>query len=59
LVDTDMVGDNPVIADRLADRIPVGRLGRAAEVADMVAAVVANGYVTGQTVSVDGGLHPR
>jgi NAD(P)-dependent dehydrogenase (short-subunit alcohol dehydrogenase family) len=37
----------------------VGRLGRAAEVADMVAAVVANGYVTGQTVSVDGGLHPR
>ena len=43
----------------LARRIPVGRLGRPDEVADLVAAVVRNGYLTNQVLSVDGGLHPR
>ncbi len=42
----------------LARRIPVGRLGRPDEVADMVAAVVRNPFMTGQTVRVDGGLRP-
>jgi len=46
-------------ASTLARRIPVGRLGHVDEVAHMVMSLLNNAYVTGQTVSVDGGLHPR
>ena len=44
---------------QLASRIPVGRLGRPEEVAEAVLAIVENPFITAQTVSVDGGLHPR
>ena len=47
--------ENPAITERFAARIPVGRLGRPEEVADLTLAVIANGYVTGQTISIDGG----
>ena len=43
----------------LAQRIPVGRLGKPAEVADVALAILRNGYVTNQVVSVDGGNYPR
>lgn len=43
----------------LARRVPVGRLGRPEEVAGAVHALVTNPYVTAQTFSVDGGMHPR
>lgn len=43
----------------LGRRIPVGRLGRPAEVADLALAMLRNGYLTSQVVSVDGGMHPR
>jgi 3-oxoacyl-[acyl-carrier protein] reductase len=43
----------------LASRIPVGRLGRPEEVADLALAVLRNGYLTGQIIGLDGGLHPR
>jgi 3-oxoacyl-[acyl-carrier protein] reductase len=59
LIDTEMIADGGAERDELARSIPVGRLGRPDEVADVVLAVVANGYITGQTFSVDGGLHPR
>ncbi|GAA1297222.1 3-oxoacyl-ACP reductase [Planotetraspora silvatica] len=39
--------------------IPVGRFGRPEEVADLAMAVLRNGYLTNQVVSVDGGSHPR
>lgn len=42
----------------LAERIPVRRLGRPEEVADLALAILRNGYLTDQVVSVDGGLHP-
>lgn len=42
----------------LAAGTPVGRLGDSEEVADMVAAVVHNGYMTGQSIVLDGGRHP-
>jgi 3-oxoacyl-[acyl-carrier protein] reductase len=42
----------------LAARVPVGRLGTPAEVADLALAILRNGYVTNQVVSVDGGMHP-
>lgn len=59
LVETDMITGNPAIAERFAGRIPVGRLGLPEEVADLTLAVIANGYITGQTISIDGGLYPR
>jgi 3-oxoacyl-[acyl-carrier protein] reductase len=42
----------------LAQRVPVGRLGRPDEVADLALAVLRNGYVTNQVISIDGGMHP-
>ncbi len=53
---TGMLPGEPV---ELAGRVPVGRLGRPAEVADLAAAVLNNGYVTNQVISIDGGLHPH
>ena len=44
---------------QLAARIPVGRLGTPAEVADLTVAVLRNGYITNQVFSVDGGVYPR
>lgn len=44
---------------QLAELIPVGRLGQPEEVASIVSAIVENPYITAQTVSVDGGMHPR
>jgi 3-oxoacyl-[acyl-carrier protein] reductase len=43
----------------LATMIPVGRLGTPEEVADMAMAMLRNGYMTNQVVSLDGGMHPR
>ncbi len=39
--------------------IPVGRLGRPGEVADMALAMLCNGYLTNKVVALDGGLIPR
>jgi len=35
--------------------VPVGRLGRPEEVADLAVAVLSNGYLTGQVLLLDGG----
>jgi len=37
------------------DLIPVGRLGAADEVADVVVLLAQIGYITGQTINVNGG----
>jgi len=39
--------------------IPVGRLGRPEEVANLALAVLRNAYLTNQVISLDGGMHPR
>jgi len=44
---------------QLAGRVPVGRLGSSGEVAEAVLSLVSNPFITAQTVSVDGGMHPR
>ena len=53
--DTQMLPGDP---GDLAQRIPVGRLGRPEEVAALALAVLANGYVTDQVLGIDGGMHP-
>ena len=58
LIDSDMLPDDPAVRARLADSLPVGRLGTADEVADVVAAVVHNAFLTNQSILIDGGRHP-
>jgi len=43
----------------LSTKVPVGRLGTPAEVADMALAMLRNAYLTNQVVLLDGGMHPR
>ncbi len=54
LIETDMSTSFP--AD-VAKRIPIGRMGTPEEIAQVVIMVVANAYMTGQTVAVNGGVH--
>jgi len=54
LIATDMSTSFPPDA---AKRIPIGRMGTPEEVAQVVIMVVANPYMTGQTVPVNGGVH--
>jgi 3-oxoacyl-[acyl-carrier protein] reductase len=58
LIESDMLPAEPEVRERLAASLPVGRLGTADEVADLVAAVVRNPFVTNQSFLIDGGLHP-
>src|SRR5579883_283744 len=53
LIDTEM--GKPLIEAGIAARIPVGRVGTGDEIAQAVLMVVGNGYMTGQTVAVNGG----
>ncbi|MBB5414892.1 3-oxoacyl-[acyl-carrier protein] reductase [Paraburkholderia atlantica] len=53
-IDTEMAA--PLKAANVAERLPVGRLGEADEVAQVVLMVVGNGFVTGQTIPVNGGV---
>ncbi|NOX56469.1 MAG: 3-oxoacyl-ACP reductase FabG [Planctomycetes bacterium] len=54
LVETDMVRSNP---NARADLIPVGRFGHVDEVAQVIVLLAQNGYITGQTISVNGGWY--
>jgi 3-oxoacyl-[acyl-carrier protein] reductase len=54
--DTQMLPGDP---GDLAQRIPVGRLGKPGEVADLALALLRNGYVTNEAVLIDGGLFPH
>ena len=54
LIETDM---STVFPADTAKRIPVGRMGTPEEVAQVVIMVLANPYMTGQTVPVNGGTH--
>jgi acetoacetyl-CoA reductase len=59
-IDTDMVSAVPAnVLEKIVARIPVGRLGQAHEIARGVAFLVADqaGFVTGSTLSINGGQH--
>ena len=53
LIETDMVRAG--VASSPA-RIPMGRFGTCEEVAQAVAMAIANGYMTGQTIQLNGGM---
>jgi 3-oxoacyl-[acyl-carrier protein] reductase len=52
LIETDMMRGRT----DLARNIPLGRMGQAGEVAQAVAMVLGNGYMTGQTIALSGGM---
>jgi 3-oxoacyl-[acyl-carrier protein] reductase len=56
-----LIGDTAMISalpSPARASIPAGRLGRPGEVADLAVAILRNGYLTGQVVLLDGGIHP-
>ena len=55
LIETEMVTSNP---NAKADLIPVGRFGAVDEVARVAVMLASNGYITGQTINVNGGWYP-
>jgi 3-oxoacyl-[acyl-carrier protein] reductase len=54
LIETEMVTSNP---HAVPDRIPLGRFGEEAEVADAALMLARKGYITGQTLHVNGGWY--
>ncbi|MBE7635695.1 acetoacetyl-CoA reductase [Sneathiella sp. P13V-1] len=59
-IDTDMVAAVPApVLEKIVAKIPVGRLGKASEIARGVCFLVADdaGFVTGSTLSINGGQH--
>lgn len=57
-VETPMSAGNPELMAKLAKRIPLKRVAKPADVASAVAFLIGDeaGYITGQTLSVSGGL---
>ncbi len=59
-IDTDMVAAvPPAVLEKIVAKIPVGRLGMAEEIARGVAFLTSDngGFVTGSTMSINGGQH--
>jgi len=58
-IETEMIAAMPdEVRARILERIPMGRFGHPEEIAQAVAFLVTNGdYITGQVISIDGGLY--
>lgn len=59
-IDTDMVAAVPAnVLEKIIARVPVGRLGKASEIARGVVFLVDDegGFITGSTLSINGGQH--
>ena len=54
LIATDMVVDNPLVSPQM---VPIGRFGEPQEVAGVVTMLAGNGFMTGQSISVNGGMY--
>lgn len=54
MIETEMITSNPKARP---DLVAMGRFGKAEEVADVVVMLASNGYITGQTISVNGGWY--
>jgi 3-oxoacyl-[acyl-carrier protein] reductase len=58
-IETDMTADLPKeFSDKILERIPLGRMGRPEEIAEVVAFLaVSASYVTGTVIHVNGGMY--
>jgi len=54
LIATEMVATNPNVKP---DMIPVGRFGHVSECGDVAVLLAGTGYITGQTIGVNGGMY--
>jgi 3-oxoacyl-[acyl-carrier protein] reductase len=54
LVETEMITSNPKARP---DIIPLGRFGKVEEVAEVAVMLASNGYLTGQTININGGWY--
>jgi len=54
LIETEMVTRN---LKATPERIPMGRFGKIEEVAEVAVMLAGNGYITGQTINVNGGWY--
>jgi ketoreductase RED2 len=59
LVDTPWTADWDDVRAAVKAQAPLGRSGKAQDIAEVIMALVMAGYVTGEVVLVDGGLHLR
>jgi 3-oxoacyl-[acyl-carrier protein] reductase len=55
LIETDMLHG---LVNINQDLVPVGRFGTIKEIADVAVMLVKNGYITNQTINVNGGIYP-
>jgi 3-oxoacyl-[acyl-carrier protein] reductase len=54
LIETEMITSNPKAR---ADIVPLGRFGTVEETAEVAVMLARNGYITGQTINVNGGWY--
>ncbi|MCL2873174.1 MAG: SDR family NAD(P)-dependent oxidoreductase [Betaproteobacteria bacterium] len=54
MIDTEMIRSNPRANPK---SLPLGRFGHVEEVADAVVMLARNGFITGQTINVNGGFY--
>ena len=54
MIDTEMIRANPRANPK---NLPLGRFGRVEEVASAVVMLAGNGFITGQTINVNGGFY--
>lgn len=61
LIDTDMISGIESVVEQMKKQIPMGRVGTADEVAGVVSFLCSSdsSYITGQTISVNGGQYPH
>jgi NAD(P)-dependent dehydrogenase (short-subunit alcohol dehydrogenase family) len=59
LVDTPLTADWADAQQLWREKAPMGRAAQPADVADLVSALVANSYITGEVILLDGGLNLR
>ncbi|WP_119326212.1 3-oxoacyl-ACP reductase family protein [Companilactobacillus musae] len=57
MIDTDMVHKmSEQRQNEFINQIPLGRFGKPEEIADTISYLIENNYITGQVITVDGGL---
>ena len=58
MIVSDMTGALPEkTQEEILKNIPLSRFGEASEIADVALFLAGNDYITGQTITVDGGLY--